>query len=206
MSRLGFLLACASLLFILPADMPNRAAAQSVGQGTLNAVSYFPLPGGTSIAVRPLDDTDDNLILQDEFERRLRAQGYTVSADAPLVLTFETRDEIGAWSDSGQRRPLELKQSQAASGIQDPRVQLNLYDSKRGGVFNEGRGRTAITTPGRYRLDASIDDRSNGQRLWQGWSVAELGAFDSLQLTRAMVPAIVGSIGQTLKRQPFNLP
>jgi hypothetical protein len=205
MKRLGFLLAWVSVFFVLP-HMPNRAAAQSTDQGVLNAVSYLPLPRGAAIAVRPLDDTDDNLILQHEFEQRLRAQGYVVSADAALVLTFETRNEIGAWSDAGQRRPLELKQSRAASGIQDPQVQLNLYDSSRGGVFNEGRGRTAITTPGRYRLDASIDDRTNGQRLWQGWSVADLGAFDSLQLTRAMVPAIVGSVGQTLKRQPFDLP
>ncbi len=205
MTRLGFLLTWVSIFFLF-ADMPNQANAQSRGQGVLNAVSYLPMPGGASIAVRPLDDTDDNLILQHEFERRLRAQGYTVSPDAVLVLTFETRDVIGAWSDSGQRRVIELKQSRAASGIQDPQVHLNLYDSNRGGVFNEGRGRTAITTPGRYRLDASIDNRTNGQRLWQGWSVAELGAFDSLNLTRTMVPVIVGGIGQTLKRQSFDLP
>lgn len=220
MSRPGSLLAslCGlALLALAPnsvgAQAPGGQAAeelplapQSANEGIFNAIAYLPMPSDRAIAVRPLDDTDENLILQHDFEEILRARGYTITPDAALVLTFYTRDEVGAWSDAGERRVLELKQSMAASGIQDPQVQLNLYDSGRGGVFNKGRGRTAIVTPGRYRLDATIENRGDGKRLWQGWTVADLAHFDTLDLTRAMIPAIVDGIGRTVKRQPFLLP
>jgi len=225
MSRPGSLISCFCGLALL-ALAPSPAAAQAAGaqatgdqanqdlpiapqsakEGILNAIAYLPMPADRAIAVRPLDDTDENLKLQRDFEEILRARGYTITPDATLVLTFYTRDEVGAWSDAGQRRVLELKQSLAASGIQDPQVQLNLYDSGRGGVFNKGRGRTSIVTPGRYRLDATIERRADGKRLWQGWSVADLGQFDTLELTRAMIPALVDGIGQTVKRKSFLLP
>jgi len=113
---------------------------------------------------------------------------------------------VGAWSDNGRRQLLRLQNSQSVGGLDSPEVRFNLYDSERGAVFNEGQTGTHITTPASYRLNATIDDRTNGERLWQAWTTAEVGQSDGFTLTKAMVPVMVGGIGQTVKRQPFTLP
>ncbi len=210
----GFVLACLGMVVVALGTGKDAHAQgagdpgayrRSAGDGVLNAVAYRPLPPGSSIAVRPLDNSDENQVLQQVFERELRAGGYTVSKDANLVLTFETRGQVGAWSDGGRRQLLQLQQSQGVGGLDSPKVRLNLYDSRRGAVFNEGRTGTQITTPSTYRLDATIDDRTDGKRLWQAWTTAAVGGSDGFTLTKAMVPVMVAGIGLTVKRQTFTL-
>ena len=202
MKRFGILFAAFGLL------AAPFATAQMSDEGLLNAVAYKPFPEGAPIAVRPLDDSDENLALLRRFEGELRAGGYAVAADAALVLTFEIRDSVGTWSDGGRRTVLELEfKTEAGIGGDKERLRLNLFDNVSGGMLNEGRERgTSIVTPSQYRVDATIDDRRSGQRLWQGWAIAYLREADGATLTRSMVPALVGSFGQTVRRQPFKLP
>jgi len=181
------------------------AAAQTAGGGLLNAVAYLPLPKGQSIAVRPLDNSDENLILQKVFENALRAQGYGISDTADLILSFETRGEIGAWSETGRRHVIELHARGGQEGGEDAKARLNLFDSNKGGVFNRGHSGTSIVTPSQYRIDATIDSRTDGKRLWQAWSTANLSGRDSLDLTQAMIPEMVKNLGQTVKQRPINL-
>ena len=132
----GFVLACLGMVVVVLGTVEDAhaqgAGGPGAGDGVLNAVAYRSLPPGASIAVRPLDNSDENQILQQVFERELRAGGYTVSKDANLVLTFETRGQVGAWSDGGRRQLLQLQKSQGVGGLDSPKVRLNLYDSRRG--------------------------------------------------------------------------
>ncbi len=205
MKRLAVLFACLSFLLCLPAKAQNDGF-QSGGKGILNAVAFKPLTQKTPIAVRPLDNSDNNLLLKREFEKALRTNGYTVSNDADLILTFEYRGEIGAWSTIDRRTILELDAHGGRDGGEDAQARFNLYDSSRGGILNKGRSGTSIVTQSRYRLDASIDAKSNGKRLWQAWTIANLESHDGLSLTLAMVPVLVKSLGHTVKKQPFTLP
>ncbi len=202
MKRFGILFMTLALL------VAGRASAQSVDEGLLNAVAYKPQPAGVTIAVRPMDDSDENLVLQKRIEGELTAQGYSVSGDGALILTFETRDTVGAWSDSGRRSVLEFQyKNEEGIGGDNERLRLNLFDSAQGGVFNEGRAHgTSIVTPSLYRIDATVDDRRNGERLWQAWATASLQQSDGATLTRSMVPVMVGSLGKTVRRQTFQLP
>ncbi|MDP6787734.1 MAG: hypothetical protein QF830_01680 [Rhodospirillales bacterium] len=202
MKRFGLLVVTLALL------AAGRASAQSVDEGLLNAVAYKPLPAGMAIAVRPMDDSDENLVLRERIEGELKAQGFSVSGDGALILTFETRDSVGAWSDAGRRSVLEFQyKSEKGIGGDNERLRLNLFDSAKGGVFNEGRAHgTSIVTPSQYRIDATIDDRRNGERLWQAWATASLQQSDGPTLTQAMVPAMVESLGKTVRRQTFQLP
>jgi hypothetical protein len=202
MKRFGILVMTLALL------VAGRASAQNVDEGLLNAVAYKPLPAGVTIAVRSMDDSDENLVLQKRIEGELTAQGYSVSGDGTLILTFETRDTVGAWSDSGRRSVLEFQyKSEEGIGGDNERLRLNLFDSAKGGVFNEGRDHgTLIVTPSLYRIDATVDDRRNGERLWQAWATASLQQSDGATLTRSMVPVMVGSLGKTVRRQTFQLP
>ena len=205
MKRVAVLFACLVLFFCLSANAQN-SGLQSSSKGILNAVAFKALPQGMSIAVRPMDNSESNLLVQREFEKVLRTNGYTVSNDASLILTFEYRGDIGAWSTIDRRTILELEARGGREGGEDAKALFNLYNSSRGGILNKGRSRTSIVTQSQYRLDASVDSKSNGKRLWQAWTIADLESNDGLDLTLAMIPVMVGSLGRTVKKQPFTLP
>lgn len=199
MKRFAVVLACVGVL-----AGPFGAPAGEV-DGVLSAVSFQDFPGGGPIMVRALDDSDHNMALQREFERVLEDHGYTVTPNARLVLSFETRKTIGTWSQEGQRTIVELQDSLDESGAAGPQVMVNIYNSRRGGVLNRGRGTTSIGAPSEYRLDATIDDRDNGRRLWQGWMTTAIGRLHVQEKALAMVPAMVGSLGRTVKAKSMAL-
>ena len=197
MKRIGLL---SAFSFVL------TAATAAFADGQINAVSFQPLPRGSAFFVRPLDNSDHNLVLQKDFERVLRQKGYTVSKEATLILTFETRDTAGSWSGGGPNRLVELSNNPDQTGIEAPRVRLNLFNSARGGLLNpDSRELTRTVTPSSFRIDVTIDDKSNGKRLWQGWSSADIGPGDNRKMTRNMIPILVNSLGQTVRQKSFPL-
>jgi hypothetical protein len=187
--------------------LAGPAAAQS-SQGLLNAVSYEKIPLGTAIAVSPLDNSDENLALQRQFEGELRTAGYTVAKDAPLILTFAIHDAVGSYLDGNARHVLEFSGTSGRGVDENARARVNVFDSAGGGLINTGSesADTTIVTPSKYRMDASLDSRETGRRLWQAWATADLGRSDGRALTMAMVPAITRQVGQTVRQMPFPLP
>jgi len=181
------------------------AVAQQPDGGLLNAVAYESIPVGQAVAVSPLDNSDDNLILQQRFETELRARGYRIVDTAPLVLSFDVRDTVGAFLDGNVRHLIELSGGGGRGGGEDAKARLNVFDSGGGGLLNEGRDSadTTIVTPTQYRIDATLDDRNSGRRLWQAWAIANLDQSDGLTLTMAMVPVIAQHVGQTVRQKPF---
>ena len=179
---------------------------QGGGEGEINAVAYSPLPAGASIKVRALDNSDHNLFLQKEFERLLRAKGYRVADDGEYVLSFDTRSEAGAWVDKGRRTVLELDAHGGRDGGEFAQVRLNIFDSQRGGLINEGDGGTAVTTPSQSSMEVTIDEKKNGRRIWQAWTTTNLKFTDSESISRALVPAVVADLGQPVTRKLFKVP
>ena len=195
--RIGFLAAFSLAL---------TTATTVLADGQMSAVSFQPFPQGSTLLVRPLDNSEHNLVLQKDFERILRKQGYTVSKDAVLILTFETRDTAGSWSGGGTNRLVELSNNHDQTGIEAPQVRLNLFNSARGGLLNPDRREpTRTVTPSSFRIDVTIDDKSNGKRLWQGWSSADIGPGDNRNLTRTMIPVLVNGLGRTVSHKVFQL-
>lgn len=188
----------------------DKAPAEGSGghptpPAVVNAVSFQALPERATFAVRPLDNSDANLRLKVAIEEALRARGFGVAKDSPLVLSFDTRDEVGAWTDAGRRTILELQAQGGRDGGEYAHAKVNVFDTNSGGLLNEGRGGTSIATPSTYRIDITVDDRGNGRRLWQGWAIANLSHGDRLELDRAMIPVLVQNVGRSVTRQPFEL-
>ena len=181
------------------------AGSAQAEDGVMNSMSFQAIPENTKLRVEPLDNSDENIALQAKFEDALRDRGFTISPEANLVLTFETRDEIGAWTTTDRRHVLELKAKGGREGGEKHSARINFYNSQSGGVFNKGSGGTSITTPSEYRIDATIEDSKTGKRWWQGWSVAKLGAWDGRTLTEKMIPVIVDGIGKTIRKEPFEI-
>lgn len=185
--------------------IPSPAAAQQ--QGTVNAVSFEKVPAGSAIDVDPLDDSQESLALLREFERLLAARGYQIEEGAPLVLTFELRDLEGSWTGGGTNSWLEFRNTDDHTGTDAPEVRLNLFKSDKGGLINRlGNERpegTRQVASSEMRLDATLDDRSNGKRLWQGWSVIDVGAADDLDRHRRMVPPLIDHFDETVRQETF---
>jgi hypothetical protein len=196
-----------TLAFALGLYLQTMAAsfAQGSGEGLMNAISYKPLPQGMAFSVQALDNSDQNMILKKDFETILRSRGFAISTDAPMVITFETRDKLGGYTIRNRRAILELEAHGGREGGEDARMRLNLYDSNTGGIFNQGKGETSIMTPSQYRLEVSIDNRSNGKRHWQAWAVTNQDRADGATLIRAMIPEMVENMGKTVKSLTFEL-
>ena len=188
-------------VLLLAGPLPAIAA-----DGMLNAVSFLPVPSGASVMVEIYDDSDQNIALKNMFEQALREKGYTVSEDGRLVLSFETRGTEGTWTGGGPNRLIEIANDEDHTGTKAPDVRLNLFNSNRGGLLNKKRdpGITQVAAS-EYRIDANIVDRQEGRRLWEAWSIAEVGAADDPTLHSAMVKPIVSGIGQTIRQMVFPL-
>lgn len=178
----------------------NPVLAQGV---EVNAVSFAEIPPGENITVETYDDSETVLKLKQQFEEELRSQGYNVKDDARLILSFESQDTSGKWSGGGPNRLLQIGNSENHTGKDAPDVRLNIFDSQRGGILNPKRdkGITQVA-PSQFRIDATVEDRQTGKRLWQGWSVTDMiaGGEETL-LHRSMVKPIVDNIGKTVRSE-----
>jgi hypothetical protein len=179
-------------------------------EGQLNAISSKPIPNGRVLAVRPLDDSDESMAIAAKFERELKARGYQVEPKAELTLTFEILDELGAYTFTNKRYFLDVQgQKGTSTGTEGSEARLNVFDSKTGGILNEGQGGTKIVTPTKYRLKATIDGPAQAgriERYWQGWATGNLGAATNESLIGAMVAPLVEALGKTVKNESFPLP
>lgn len=175
-------------------------------EGLVSAVSFSPLPSGSAISVRPLDNTNSNMILKKDFELALKRKGFKIGRDEALVLTFETTDVSGAWIGGGENLIIELSNHDDQSGTDFPRVHLNLFNSQRGGILNsEHLEKTRTVTPSSFRIDVTIDKKTNGKRIWQGWSSIKSRIGNNQKPSREMVSVLVESLGQNISRKPFSL-
>jgi len=203
MKRIGLFLL--GIVIIITASFAFISSSAWAEQGVINAMAFKNLPTNKIIQVQAMDNSDDNLVLLGIFETALKKQGYTISPDAPVTLTFDIRSDIGAWSTKDPAL-FELSLNGGRTGGERAKAKINLFDSANGGLLNNSRPDTTIVTPSRYQIDTSIEDSRSGKRYWQAWTKADLGAFDSLALTREMVPVIVQGIGKTMRREKFELP
>ena len=179
--------------------------AQGVGQGLMNAVSYKALPQNTAFSVKPMDNSYQNMVLKQEFEHQLKVKGFSISKNAPLVITFEISSEIGSYTTRNRRSILELEAHGGREGGEDARMRFNLFDSNSGGMFNQGMGETSFKTNGQYRLDVSIINRTNGKHYWQAWATSNQDRSDGEALVSAMVREIVNKMGKKVTGHIFDL-
>lgn len=188
----------AMMLAVLALGPHIPAHSAAAAEVTVNAVSYKDIPAGIAMEVLPWDNSDENLKLTEQFAAILVSRGVRISAGAPLIISFGTRDVLGYWSAGERRHLLELEGHGGRTGGENARVRLNLYSSQ-GGVLNKGK-EPASVIPSKYILEATLDQRK-GDRLWQGEVTAALNRTDGFSLLRAMLPTLLNHMGQTVRRK-----
>lgn len=172
-------------------------AAELTGQATLNAVAFQPLPDDRQIEVQVLDNSNENLAIQSELSTALEARGYTIAPGAPLLLSINTGDAVGAWNTPPNTDQIRVRDDR---GRLFPQGEVDITRQLRLPL-----PRTTVVTPAQFSLGVTLDQRPGGVRLWQGWTTAELSQGDPADLARAMVPRLADSLGQTVRTQAFDL-
>jgi len=183
---------------LIVTGMTAPAAPQDVEQGLLNAVAFQPIPQGQTVEVRVLDNSDENLAVMRELEAALSQRGVPVGGEeAPLLLTIDTSDSVGAWSAPGDTDRIRMMDDR---GRLFPQGELDMARQARLPLAG-----TTVVTPAQYRLGLTLDTRATGTRLWQGWATADLSQGEPSELAAAMVPKLADSLGRTVREEPFSL-
>ncbi len=183
------------------------STALAANEGVVNSVSYKPFLSGASLRVQVLDNSDENIALVQEFTKALRRNGYSVSDQGAMIMTIETREEIGGWSSTERSHVVELSTQQSSSNDDSTHVKLNLFDSNTGGILNQGENSgTIIITPSQYQINIVIENNDNGRRLWEGWASADIGNSSNVILQSSMIPAIIETLNKTVNHTTFKTP
>ena len=173
--------------------------------GTLSSVSFGKIPADADIVVEAFDDSDLSVDLLENLKSTMMSTGYTTSDNGAYILIFEVRNEIGTYPHD-QRHILSLEtRGGRVGGGQDSKARLNVFDSNTGGLLNQGRRLKVTARPSVYRIFVNIENRASGKTLWQGWASANLRNTVNTELTKRMVPKIVGAIGKTVRQESFSL-
>jgi len=174
--------------------------------GVINAVSYRPISDGATITVQVLDNSEQNITLAKEFENALVERGYILSPNGTLILTIETRDEIGGWTSTERSHIVELTSQQNSSHGDSTDLKFNLFNSNTGGILNKGTNSgTIIVTPSQFEINVTLENANDGKRLWEGWAKADIEQSSLQSLRRSMVPVIIDALGNMVTNQTFKV-
>ncbi len=198
MGRSGFLAIAVSALLVVQTGLAT-AQAQEIMSGTVNAVLFQPIPEGLPILVRPRDDSPENLAIKAQLDQALAKDGFTAATDASaLVLSFETRRELGGGPTPNRQITDQFVERQEGSDVGTRRYEPQIGKGS-------PRGPTSISAS-RFRLDATLDNKQSGKRLWRGWTIARMKGDETAKLAKVMVPVLVDNLGETVQEQTFEIP
>lgn len=174
---------------------PGEAGAQQPQPGRVTARSFDPVAAGATIDVSPLDDRQENQRLAAEFRRRLAAAGYRIGdASAALRLSFDSEVRPMGGTSSQRRDGGNPGAGSLPSGMDPtptPDRPVRRGQDQPGGL--------------RYVINAQLDERAAGKRVWQGNVRYDDVEGDRTRLLLRLVPRLVGVFGRTERGRGFAL-
>lgn len=185
----------AALVLLGAAEWSDDANAP----GWASSQSYRAVRG--PIAIRPLDNSDQNLELIPHFAEVLRQRGIAVADDAPLLLEFETQTDSNAPRGKPgaieQRREVDIGRERDLGRSDAIDAHIDVLSNSRSTVLTGVRRRDNIVN---YSLRATLSER-DGPRLWEG--AIEYGEIvrDEKPLFAGMASRLAELVGTTSERR-----
>ncbi len=187
-------------LFILALTALSAQAAE----GIINAISFRPIPTQATIAVRPWDNSDENMKTAQLIKTQLKSLGYKIAPNAKITLSFETKNELGKWSRGTKNKSVEFSAEAGSATENDAKVRLNIFSSSEGGILNPAK-KSGENILSKISLEITLDQQ-NGPRLWQGEAVAGVRQTDSASVIYRLTPILVDQLGKTVRRKSVEIP
>lgn len=194
---------CASLAFGV---IPPASAQQPGNEGILYAASYVPIPPGSAITIRLLDDNDSARELGETFRRELTARGFKIVDRSNFTVTFWLTGTFDTGEQQARRALVELGGEVGSRNVDTgAEARVNLFSTRGGGLFQDPDRSSKARSGSRYRLFASVQEETSGRRAWTGQAHLDTHGGDPLAVAEALVPYLAGSFGKTVRREPFTL-
>ena len=201
----SLVLAVALLALVLQAPMAGAqqaAPATLPAGGTVTARLLGKVPADPVVFVSPYDDSELNLKLQADFERRIadtgKARLATTEAGAGFLLLFESEvvaaDQVPHQANIGSAR---VDQGGAEVNVN---VWSNTQDSVIGGRQEEADPKSSV-----FHINAVLRDQKSGEVVWQGDAYHVLREPGTERVARAMVLPLVKTMGETVARAPIEI-
>jgi hypothetical protein len=194
-----------------PAAPPPNFFAKNIdpegAQPVVSAMSYSPIPPGSSFDTQANDDTAMDHDTVERVNAGLAERGYKVAPSAPYVMIVEAdlvrsarQDSPGygqgyGFSTDGGTRFDRLGYGSATDS--DRRYDGRLYSKSQTSLLNPN---PPVDTSNRtYRISLSVYDRQSGLYVWRGSVNRSDPNLDVNQASVEMVAALLTHLGQTVK-------
>jgi hypothetical protein len=197
------------LLLALLAAPLVPSVAQDRAPGTMAARAFILAPAPLAFAIEPGDNTDENMALAENLREQAASRGMTVQREgSTLVLRFDTEVRTAqaprrSFSrDAGSLDPDPGTQTPPGSGDEV----TNMLTSRGGGVLgsrsNSGADYARFL---KYVVNATLDDRTTGRRLWQGHVSYDSSSPDRTAMFVSLAPVLAEQIGKNVQERSFRL-
>ena len=207
-SRIAMACATAAL-----STVPPAAAQTGELPGRMVTRGFAPLPSPLTAVVEPQDDTDENVALARRFAEEIAKRGGKAdNAGAPLSFYFATEVRANVRAAPPRPTPAPSEAAGSAAADADPARSSGLAPpppatgAPAGGGARVLSGRPEGRDYGRslrYVINATIDDKRDGKRLWQGHISYDGAEPDRKAIFSALVPLLVVEIGKTIQERRF---
>lgn len=204
----------ARLLLILGlVAAPLAGAAAQTGErlpGHVSARVFAAAPAPLAFAIEPGDNTDENIALAESLGREAAARGIVINpTGGTLVLRFDTEVRTSAQTprQSFSREGPRLDPDSPTPAPPGARDEVANVLSSRGNAVIGGRrsGGPDYARLLRYVINATLDDRTSGRRLWQGHVSYDSAAPDRTAMFVALAPILAEQVGKSVQEKSFQL-
>jgi hypothetical protein len=197
-------------LALIALPLASGLAQEGRPPGQVAARAFLAAPTPLALTIEAGDNTDENMALAQRLAREAARHGITVQPQgATLVLRFDTEVRTSTPQRQSFSRPGGAF-ADPDSGTPSPPGAgdevTNMLSSGGGGVI---RGRPPSGADYsrflRYVINATLDDRSTGRRIWQGHVSYDTAEPDRTAMFVALAPVLAEQIGKNTQERPFRL-
>lgn len=190
---------------VLPVVVAALPASVVQGQdarpGRVTGRAFHPVPAGAMIEVSPLDDRPENLRVAAALRAALARSGHLLGdASAPFRLSFDSEVRpVGA--GSGSRPPAGATTGPGNSPGDQASSPLPEQAARRAGEAAQRRAAPGL----RHVINASLDDRRTGARVWQGNVRYDDAEGDRAAILARLVAPLMTAFGRNERGRSFTL-
>ncbi len=188
--------------FVLAVALPAAGQAPSGATGSVTAFACTPLPSPLRIEVEASDGSPYGDRLKRVLVRSLAARNAIVMPGAPLRLSLY----VGAVREPEIRKGRDLGRFSRgnASGLRT-QFRINLWSNQRDSVIGGRRDQVLASAVDELHVEITLDDRSDGQCVWQGEAVHKLEGRDELAAAERIIPLLIERLGRSARAELIEL-
>lgn len=194
----------AAVLFAAPvlAAVPAAGQAADGRVGRVTAFACEALPSPLNVDVEVPDASPHAARLRRALVRSLGARQAIVSAGAPLRLSLY----VGSVREAATRKGRDLGQfSRGNASDERTQFRINLWSNRRDSVIGGRRDEVLSAAVDELHVEITLDNRANGQCVWQGEAVLRLDGRDELAAAEQLIPLLIERLGRSASAEPIEL-